>query len=104
MCFSLGSSVGDISWSPFSATVLAAVTEDGFIRVFDLHKDAAEPLCEQRVVTKAALTRVAFNPLYPLLLAGDDRYSYCLKGRCCHIFRSALLSGSQAASTFAISN
>ena len=73
MSFSLGSSVGDVAWSPFSATVFAAVTDDGLIRVFDLHKNATEPLCEQKAVTKAALTRVAFNPKYPILLAGDDR-------------------------------
>ena len=74
MSFALGSPVGDVAWSPFSATVFAAVTEDGLTRVFDLHQNTAEPLCEQKVVAKAGLTGLAFNPKYPVLLVGDDRY------------------------------
>lgn len=73
MSFALGSPVGDVAWHPQSATIFAAVTEDGLARVFDLHQNTAEPLCEQRVVAKAGLTRLTFNPGYPILLVGDDR-------------------------------
>lgn len=73
MSFSLGSPAGDVAWSPYSATVFAAVTEDGLVRVFDLHQNTTEPLCEQRAVAKTGLTRLAFNPRFPVLLVGDDR-------------------------------
>ena len=73
MSFALGSPVGDVAWSPCSATVFAAVTDDGLTRVFDVHQNAAEPLCEQKVVAKAGLTRLVFNPKHPVLLVGDNR-------------------------------
>ena len=41
--------------------------------MFDLAINRLEPLCEQRVVKKAKLTRVVFNPLEPVLLIGDDK-------------------------------
>ena len=73
MSFALGSPVGDVAWSPFSATIFAAVTEDGLARVFDLSRNATEPLCEQRLTAKAGLTRIAFNPQLDVILVGDDR-------------------------------
>ena len=73
MSFNLGSPVGDVAWSPSLATIFAAVTEDGLARVFDLQQNAAEPLCEQKVVAKAGLTRLSFSKNYPVLLIGDDR-------------------------------
>lgn len=36
MTFDLGDSVGDVAWSPYSATVFAAVTGNGKVYVFDL--------------------------------------------------------------------
>ena len=45
--FDLNSVVGDIAWSPYAATVLAAVTADGKIHVFDLSINKYEPLCVQ---------------------------------------------------------
>ena len=73
MSFALGSSVGDVAWSPFSSAIFAAVTDDGLARVFDLSCNATEPLCEQRLTAKAGLTRIAFNPKLDLILIGDDR-------------------------------
>ena len=73
MSFALGSSVGDVAWSPFSSTIFAAVTDDGLARVFDVSHNATEPLCEQRLTSKAGLTRTAFNPKLDLILIGDDR-------------------------------
>ena len=43
------------------------------MHVFDLGENKYEPLCEQKVVRKARLTKVVFNPKYPILLVGDDR-------------------------------
>ena len=73
MSFSLGCAVGDVAWCPWSATIFAAVTEDGLARVFDLHQNAAEPLCEQRIAAKTGLTRLAFNPTFDIVLIGDDK-------------------------------
>merc|ERR1719482_872282 len=36
MSFDLGNAVGDVAWSPYSASVFAAVTSDGKVHVFDL--------------------------------------------------------------------
>lgn len=73
MTFDLNNSVGDVAWAPYSATTFCAVTADGKVHVFDLGENKYEPLCEQKVVRKARLTKVVFNPKYPLLLVGDDR-------------------------------
>lgn len=73
MTFDLNNSVGDVAWAPYSATTFCAVTADGKVHVFDLGENKYEPLCEQKVVRKARLTKVVFNPKHPLLLVGDDR-------------------------------
>ena len=41
--------------------------------MFDLATDTNAPLCVQKVVRKAHLTRLAFNPTQPVLVVGDDR-------------------------------
>ena len=65
MSFDLGNAVGDVAWSPYSATVFAAVTSDGKVHVFDLAENKHEPLCEQKVVKRAKLTHVVFNQRDP---------------------------------------
>jgi len=44
------------------------------VHVFDLATDTNAPLCVQKVVRKAHLTRLAFNPTQPVLVVGDDRH------------------------------
>jgi dynein intermediate chain 1, axonemal len=73
MSFNLGATVGDIAWAPYSATVFAAVTDDGRVCVYDLHQNKLTPLCTQKVVRKAKLTKIVFNPRHPIVLVGDDR-------------------------------
>lgn len=73
MSFDLGNSVGDVAWAPFSSTIFAAVTADGKVHMYDLNVNKHEPLCEQKVVRKAKLTHVVFNPKEPVILVGDDR-------------------------------
>lgn len=73
MAFDLNCTVGDVAWAPYSSTVFAAVTTDGKVNVFDLAENKHEPMCEQKVVRKAKLTKIAFNPKYPVILVGDDR-------------------------------
>ena len=41
--------------------------------MFDLAENKHEPLCEQKVVKRAKLTHVVFNPVDPILIVGDDR-------------------------------
>src|SRR5690606_24769354 len=73
MTFDLGAPVGDVAWAPYSGTVFAAATTDGKVHVYDLHDNKHEPICDQAVVHKARLTRLAFSPTEPLLVVGDDR-------------------------------
>jgi dynein intermediate chain 1 len=98
MSFDLNAAVGDVAWSPTSNTTFAAVTSDGKVFVYDLHENKHEPMCEQvrigplpnpdtvctyktdtflspsqKIVRKAKLTKIAFNPKHPIILVGDDR-------------------------------
>ncbi|PNW75678.1 hypothetical protein CHLRE_12g536550v5 [Chlamydomonas reinhardtii] len=73
MNFDLNDSIGDVSWAPYSATVFAAVTDDGRVHVFDLAQNKLLPLCSQKVVKKAKLTKLVFNPKHPIVLVGDDK-------------------------------
>lgn len=63
----------DLAWAPFSSTVFVAVTSDGKVHVFDLNQNKHEAMCEQKVVRKARLTKVAFSPKHPVILVGDDK-------------------------------
>lgn len=44
--------------------------------VYDLNVNKYEPLCEQVVAQKkkTKLTHLEFNPQYPIVIVGDDRY------------------------------
>ena len=44
-------------------------------QVFDLAQNKAEPVSMQKIVGKAALTRLAFNLHHPILVVGDDKYA-----------------------------
>jgi len=82
MSFDLNTQVGDVAWTPWSSTTFAACTADGKVHVFDLAENKNEAMCEQKVVRKAKLTRIAFNPDpdNPVLLVGDDHSAVsCLK-------------------------
>lgn len=52
---------GDIAWAPFSASIFAAVTDDGKVHIFDVAENRLAPLCVQKI-SKKKLTKVAFNP------------------------------------------
>ncbi|CBY34486.1 unnamed protein product [Oikopleura dioica] len=73
--FDLQSPVGDISWSIFSSTAFGAVTSDGKCFIYDLNINKYQPLCEQVVVQKkkTKITKLEFNPEYPVCLIGDSR-------------------------------
>eukprot|EP00040_Diaphanoeca_grandis_P013348 m.67440 g.67440 ORF g.67440 m.67440 type:complete len:733 (-) comp23813_c0_seq2:225-2423(-) len=71
--FDLGASVGSVAWAPFSSTVFAATTSDGNVHVFDLSLSKTDPVCVQPVIRKGKLTHVAFNPIHPIIIVGDDK-------------------------------
>lgn len=73
--FDLNSAVGDVAWAPFSSTVFAAVTADGKVVTYDLSINKYEPICDQLVTqkNKTKLTHIAFNPVHPIIIVGDDR-------------------------------
>ncbi|MEW5317944.1 MAG: hypothetical protein WDW38_009201 [Sanguina aurantia] len=43
------------------------------VHVYDLAENKIMPLCCQKIVKKARLTKLAFNPRQPILLIGDDK-------------------------------
>lgn len=73
--FDLGASVGDVKWAPYSSTVLAAVTTEGKVFVFDINVNKYKAICVQQVVARKTvkLTRIAFNQKLPFIIVGDDK-------------------------------
>lgn len=73
--FDLNVPIGDVQWAPYSSTVLACVSNDGKVTVFDLNVNKYRPICNQPVVNrkKYKLTKLAFNNKLPFLIVGDDR-------------------------------
>ena len=43
--------------------------------MYDLAENKHDALCQQKVVKKAKLTKISFNPKHPILIVGDDRCS-----------------------------
>lgn len=77
MSFDLGSPVGDVQWAPYSSTVFACVSDDNWLRLYDLSIDKHEPLAEYQIPKKgkkkAHLTHLSFNPQHPVVAVGDER-------------------------------
>ncbi|XP_076686586.1 dynein intermediate chain 2, ciliary [Andrena cerasifolii] len=73
--FDLGVPIGDVQWAPYSSTVLACVSNDGKVTVFDLNVNKYRPICSQAIVSKRKnkLTRLAFNNELPFIIVGDDK-------------------------------
>ncbi|XP_076393241.1 dynein intermediate chain 2, ciliary isoform X3 [Megachile rotundata] len=73
--FDLGVPIGDVQWAPYSSTVLACVSNDGKVTVFDLNVNKYRPICSQPVVNrkKNKPTRLAFNNKLPFIIVGDDK-------------------------------
>lgn len=73
--FDLGVPIGDVQWAPYSSTVIASVSNDGRVTIFDLNVNKYRPICSQPVVSKkrSKLTQLMFNNILPLIIVGDDR-------------------------------
>lgn len=72
--FDLCTSLQDFAWSPYTSTTFAVAGADGKVYVFDIHSNKLEPICEQSLAkeTNKICTKIAFNPIHPILLAGDE--------------------------------
>ncbi|UJR35829.1 hypothetical protein I4U23_028576 [Adineta vaga] len=82
MRFDLCTSLQDIVWSPFTSTLFATAGTDGKVYIFDIHSNKLEPICEQLLADELgkSCTKIAFNPIHPILLAGDETgLTICLK-------------------------
>ena len=73
MYFDQSSAVGDVAWAPYSSTVFACVTYNKTCPVYDLHVEKHDFFCAPKVVDKAKLTHLCFNPSMPTIIVGDDR-------------------------------
>jgi len=62
-----------VIWSPYSSTIFSAVTSDGKVHVYDLYENRQDPLCVQKVVKRAKLTKARFNCSDYILIVGDDK-------------------------------
>ena len=71
-----------ISWEhpKHIALVLSISCVQWQVHVYDLAENKHEALCRQKVVKKAKLTKISFNPKHPILIVGDDR---CTKSCVC---------------------
>ena len=73
LTFDIANVVGDVVWSPFSSTIFTAIASDGKVHVFDLNENKHDPLCTQRIVKRAKLTKVRFNSQDYIIVVGDDK-------------------------------
>ena len=82
MTFDLHVPVADVAWAPYKSTVFACVSGDGWLRLFDLAVNKAEPIGDFRPSSSNAvrLTHVGFNPQEPVIAISDTNGStYVLK-------------------------
>lgn len=80
----LGYPVSSIAWAPYSSTVLAAVTTDRKVRIYDFSINRHQPLVCQIVGSakhKTPLTHIVFSDKYYIVLVGDLRL-FCLSVIC----------------------
>lgn len=54
---------------------LELITDLFQVHVFDLNVNKYEAICQQQVVSKkkTKLTHIEFNPIYPIIIVGNDR-------------------------------
>ncbi|CAF0826705.1 unnamed protein product [Rotaria sordida] len=82
MRFDLCTSLQDIAWSPYTSTMFTIAGADGKVYIFDIHSNKLEPICEQLLANESGktCTKIAFNPIHPILLVGDQTgWTSCLK-------------------------
>eukprot|EP00362_Geleiidae_sp_MMETSP1317_P002250 CAMPEP_0201281268 /NCGR_PEP_ID=MMETSP1317-20130820/2128_1 /ASSEMBLY_ACC=CAM_ASM_000770 /TAXON_ID=187299 /ORGANISM="Undescribed Undescribed, Strain Undescribed" /LENGTH=232 /DNA_ID=CAMNT_0047590659 /DNA_START=1309 /DNA_END=2007 /DNA_ORIENTATION=- len=70
--FDQGTPVGDVAWSPFSSTVFACAANRQ-IPVYELALEKHDSIASPKVIERAKLTHISFNPSMPTIIAGDDR-------------------------------
>ena len=79
LTYDFGAPVADVDWSPYSSAVFAGITVDGKAFFYDLSISLYEPICEQEIFLseslkkKSKLTKIQFNPSFPIILISDDK-------------------------------
>ncbi|XP_066957617.1 dynein intermediate chain 2, ciliary-like [Macrobrachium rosenbergii] len=71
----LGAPVADLTWAPYSSSVVVAVSDDGRVHVYDLFLRKCRPLCVQNIMQRrrTSLACVAFNPVFPIIVVGGEK-------------------------------
>lgn len=67
--------VTDIQFSPISSTIIAAVTSDGELFIYDINVHRYQELCKTEIMEQGdgGLTSVRFHHKWPIILVGDDK-------------------------------
>ncbi len=76
-CWNVSSIRGSELWKKKirNSTFILLITRLFQVHVFDLSINKYEAICQQPVVAKkkTKLTHIEFNPIYPIIIVGDDR-------------------------------
>lgn len=70
--YDMQSAIGDLSWSPWCATIFATVNVSGDIKFFDLNRARKAPL-EPKRYKDTAINHIAFNKNEFVFITGNDR-------------------------------
>jgi dynein intermediate chain 1 len=67
--------VNDLQFAPHSSTILAAVTSDGQLLVYDIEVDRYQEICRTDIIEsgEGGLSAVRFHPKRPIILVGDEK-------------------------------
>jgi len=74
--------VTHFQWAPYSSTILAAVTSDGQLYIYDINVDRYKPIFKDYIleVYEGQLTYVTFHSKWPIILVGSEKgVVKCLK-------------------------
>lgn len=67
-----GNSIADCQWSPSSSTILGAITEEGYMHMYDLSISKTRPICKQKISNRGTLTKLIYHRWRPLAIVGTS--------------------------------
>eukprot|EP00890_Picochlorum_soloecismus_P001296 jgi/Picsp_1/2167/NSC_05632-R1_78 kda intermediate flagellar outer arm len=67
-----GNSIADCQWSPSSSTILGAITEEGYMLMYDLSISKTRPTCKQKISSSGTLTKLVYHRWRPLAIVGTS--------------------------------
>ncbi len=71
--FDMQNAVGDVAWSPWCATIFAAVTVQGDMKFFDLNRNRKAAVNDGKKYQDIAINHIAFNRYEYVYLTGNDK-------------------------------